>query len=190
MNLLKEASNSWLLTRKWNILNEQSNANYDVANEIIYDTELLKSNLYDYNDVYFLVRDNITIIGHAVTQIASKDAKSESTAIGGAENLDLVMSMYSLIEYNSNYSDTTGSLWFQSKEEATTFDADIGNNNTFKSFKYKAKLFKDKVDQPTPNQANGILKNAAIDLPLKYVSNFWSSLEMPLINCVSFAAGD
>ena len=178
------------MTRKWNILNEQSNTNYDVANEIIYDTEVLKSNLYDYNDVYFLVRDNITIIGHVVTQIDSKDAKGEWTAIGGAENLDLVMSMYSLIEYNSNYSDTTSRLWFQSKDEATSFDADIGSNNNFKSFKYKVKLFKDKVDQPTPNQANGILKNAAITLPLKYVSNFWSFPEMPLINCVLFAAGD
>ena len=50
--------------------------------------------------------------------------------------------MYNLIEYNSNYSEATGSLWFYSKDEATDFNADIANNNKFKFFKYKAKSLK------------------------------------------------
>ena len=50
--------------------------------------------------------------------------------------------MYNLIEYNSNYSEATGSLWFYSKDEATDFNADIANNNNFKFFKYKAKSLK------------------------------------------------
>ena len=50
------------------------------------------------------------------------------------------MSMYNLIEYNSNYSSTMGSLWFYSKDEATDSNADIANDNNFKSFKYEAKL--------------------------------------------------
>ena len=36
LNLLNEASDSKLVTRKWNIVNDQSNANYHVGNEIIY----------------------------------------------------------------------------------------------------------------------------------------------------------
>ena len=60
-----------------------------------------------------------------------------------AEDLDLVMAMYSLIEYSSNYVDTTGSLWFYSKDEAANINADIANSNGFKSFKYKAKLLLD-----------------------------------------------
>ena len=44
------------MTRKCNIVNDQSNANYDVGNEIIYSTEVLKSNLCNYNDAYILVR--------------------------------------------------------------------------------------------------------------------------------------
>ena len=49
--------------------------------------------------------------------------------------------MYNLIEYSSNYYETTGSLWFYSKDEAANFDADIvDNNNNFESFNYKAKL--------------------------------------------------
>ena len=45
LNLLNEASDSKFVTRKWNIVNDQSNANHDVGNEIIYSTEVLKSNL-------------------------------------------------------------------------------------------------------------------------------------------------
>ena len=56
LNSLNEANNSKFVTRKWNIVNDQSNANYDVGNEIIYNTEVLKSNLCDYNDAYILVR--------------------------------------------------------------------------------------------------------------------------------------
>ena len=37
--------------------------------------------------------------------------------------------------------------------------------------------------QPNSNNANGITKNAAIVVPLKYLTNFWWSLEMPLVNC-------
>ena len=48
--------------------------------------------------------------------------------------------MYNLIKYSSNYSETTGTLWFYSKDEATNFDAGISNTNNFKSLKCKAKL--------------------------------------------------
>ena len=66
--LLIEQNNSKFVTRKWNIVNDQSNAIYDVRNEIIYNTEVLKSNLCDYDNAYILVRGNITITWHQVTQ--------------------------------------------------------------------------------------------------------------------------
>ena len=69
--------------------------------------------------------------------------------------------MYNLIEYSSNYSETTGSLWFYSKDEATDFNADIVNDNNFKSFKYKAKLL-GKTIALANNAANGILKKCNI----------------------------
>ena len=81
------------------------------------------------------------------------------------------MPMHNLIEYGSNYSGTAGSLWFYSKDEATNFNAHIANDGNFKSFGYKAKLLGDTVAQ-TDNTANGILKNATIAVPLKYVNNF------------------
>ena len=49
LNLLNEANDFKFVKRKWNIVNDHSNANYGVGNEIIYNTEVLKSNLCDYN---------------------------------------------------------------------------------------------------------------------------------------------
>ena len=102
------------------------------------------------------------------TQVAFKNCapftkcitKIDGTTIDDAENLDLVMPMYSLIEYSSNCFETAASLWFYSKDEATDFNVDIANTNDFKSFKYNAKLLGNAVDQPPPNAAKGILKNA------------------------------
>ena len=73
LNLLNEASNSKFVTRKWSIVNDQSNANYDVGNEVIYNTKVSKSNLCDYNDSYILVKGDIAIIGHQETQVAFKN---------------------------------------------------------------------------------------------------------------------
>ena len=74
--------------------------------------------------------------------------------------------MYNLIEYSSNYSETTGSLWFYFKDEANSFNADIAKDDNFKYFNYKAKLFGNIATQPAPNAANGILRNATIAAPL------------------------
>ena len=91
--------------------------------------------------------------------------------------------MYNLIEYSSNYSETAGCLWFYSEDEAANFDNNIANTDNFKSFKYKAKLLGNTAAQTAPNAANGILKNATIAVPLKYLSNFWKSRGMLLVNC-------
>ena len=167
----KISNDSKFVTRKWNIANDHSNANYDVGNEIIYYTEVLKPNLCDYNNAYILVRGNISISGHQVTQVALKNfasfdkciTKINGTTTDDAEDLDLVMPMYNLIEYSSSYSETTGRLRFYSKHEATNFNADIANDNNFKSFMYQAKL----LENNEADGDNAILKNATIAAPLK-----------------------
>ena len=93
--------------------------------------------------------------------------KIDRKTIDDPEDLDLAMPMYNLIEYSSNYSKTTGSLLFYSKDEATHYNTDITKTNNFKSFKYKAKLLGKTVAQPAPNQANGILQKCNNCWPLK-----------------------
>ena len=64
-------------------------------------------------------------------------AKVDGTTIDDAGDLDLVMLMYNVIEYTSNYSETIGSLWFYLKNEGIDCNADIANTYKFKFFKYK-----------------------------------------------------
>ena len=71
-----------------------------------------------------------------------------------------------MIEYSSNYSETTGILWFYSKDEATNFNANIANIDNFKSFKYKAKLLRN-TEVQDDNATNEILENATITVPFK-----------------------
>ena len=71
------------------------------------------------------------------------------------------MPMYNLIEYSDNCSDTSGYLWGFKRDDITN-NANVTNDNNAPLFKYKANL---------------------ITNTEKYLSNFWRSLEMPLINC-------
>ena len=120
LNLLNEVNSSKSLTIRLNIVNDNSNANYNARNEIIYNTEVLKSTLCDQNDAYILVTGDITITGDNGAEVAFKNCahfiicitKIDGTTIDDAEDLDLVMPIYNLLEYSSNYSDTKGSLWF------------------------------------------------------------------------------
>ena len=89
------------------------------------------------------------------------------------------MPMYNLIEYSDNYAKTTGSLWqyckdipaLNAKDEITRFTL----GNTTDSFKFKTKITGETGDDGT--------KDVEIIVPLKHLSNFWRTLEMPLINC-------
>ena len=90
--------------------------------------------------------------------------------------------MYNLIEYNSTYSETTGTFWFYTEYESFNFNNSISNTDNFKSFKYKTKLFGNTKAQ-ADNVANGIVKHVTIAVPSKNLSRFWRSLEMLLINC-------
>ena len=85
------------------------------------------------------------------------------------------MSMYNLIEYSDNYSDISGSLW-GFKRDGIVNNADATNDDNALSFKYKASIIGNTED-------NGRKNGVKIAVPLKYLSNFWKSLEIPLINC-------
>ena len=116
LNLLNDANDSKFVTVKWNIVNDNWNSNYAAANEITYNTEILKSNVCDHNDAYILVIGDITVVAAPATQVAFKNCapftkcitKIDGTIIDDAEDLDLVMPMYNLTEHSSNYSEVYG----------------------------------------------------------------------------------
>ena len=88
------------------------------------------------------------------------------------------MPMYNLIEYSDNYSETSGSLWQYCKEIPAVNNndevVDFNGANATDSFNFKTKIIGRTND-------DGII-NTEIMAPLKYLSNFWRTLEMPLIN--------
>ena len=92
----------------------------------------------------------------------------------------MVMPMYKVIEYSDNYSKTSGSLWQYCKDIPVINNdgniVDFNGVNATDSFNFKTK-----ITGQTDN--NGRIDNIEIMVPLKYLSNFWRTLEMPLINC-------
>ena len=105
--------------KKFNITNNNSKKNYN-ASEITYNTEVLKFNLCNFNDAYILVTGDITVAAASATQVAFKNCapvkkcitKIDETKIDDAANSYLSRPIYNLIDYSSNYSETTGILWF------------------------------------------------------------------------------
>ena len=84
------------------------------------------------------------------------------------------MSIYNLIEHSVNYSFTSGRLWHFGRDEIMN-NGDVTHDDDAPSFKHKASLIGNTEDDGTKN-------GVKIAVPLKYLSNFWRSLEIPLIN--------
>ena len=106
------------------------------------------------------------------------------TFIDNTEDLDIVMLMYNLLEYSDKYSMTWGSLWNYYRDEINNgADEDAANYRVNKNKTTKSKSFeyKTKIMGRTPADNNA--SNTEAVVPLKYLSNFWRSLDSPLINC-------
>ena len=121
VNLLNDSENesSRFATRKWYIINDQNNAQYGRGNEndatIKYDTKVIKPNLCDYSDAYILVTGDIKVAGVAAnTNVAFKNCAPFTRCVTHvndehvqtAQNLDIIMSIYNLLEYSDNYADS------------------------------------------------------------------------------------
>ena len=146
-------------------------------------TSSIEPSLRDYSDAYVLVTGNISVVGaDDNTKVVFKNCvpfrkcrtEINETFNDEADHFNIGMPMYNLIGYSDNYSDTSGSLWHFKRDEITN-NADVSNDNA-PSFKYKANLIGN-------TENNGTKNGVKIAVPLKYLSNFWRSLEMPLINC-------
>ena len=189
-NLLDSTPNqpSKLRTRNVVEINDEIKGTY-TCNDTKFKTTMLRCNLCDYADPYILVKGTIIITG-AGNDDAAKQADERSkgvtfkncapftkctsrinnTDIDNAQDIDIVMPMYNLIEYSDNYSKTSGSLWHNYKDDP--------NDDITQSESIKSKI---KITGKTPEIGN--TKDVEIIVPLKYLSNFGKTLEMLLINC-------
>ena len=194
-NLLNDESNqpSKFRTRNWVEINDEARGTYSPNKQIKFKTAMLRSTLCDYGDAYILVKGNITVNNAAAGANENNTNKKvifknfapfnncineiNNTQIGNTEYIDIVMPMYSLIEYTDNYSKTSGSLWQYCNEIPAVNDdddiVDFNGANATDSFNFKIKII---------GNYDRII-NVEIMFPLKYLSNFSRTLEVPLINC-------
>ena len=198
-NLLDNASNkpSEFRTRNWDEINDDMRGAYSPNKQIRFKTAMLRSSLCDYSDAYILVKGNITVNNTAADGAAANNtnkkvifkncapftnciSKINNTEIDNAEYIDIVMPMYNLTECSDNYSKTSGSLWQYCKE--ITAEDDAGNIDNFNGANAtNSSNFKTKITGQISD--NGRINIVEIMIPLKYLTNFWRTLEMRLTNC-------
>ena len=207
------------INKKWIEVHDQSgNAEnrYKPSKQIRFKALMLRSDLCDFSDAYIVVKGTITLTktdrrrfidirnrflafknNASFTNCISKinNLHIKDHLIDNAEDLDIVMPIYNLLEFSKNYRKTTGSLWNYYRDEpnnppATNYNAEPITNSA--SFKYKSSITE---KASNANQENGentehgntkTKKNLEIVVLLNYLSNFWRTLDMPLISCEVF----
>ena len=157
---------------------------------------MLRSDLCDCSDTYVWVKGKITVtdpnnnanfdrrltLKHNAPFI-SCISKINDKLVENAEDLDIAMPIYNLLEYSKNYEKASGSLFNYYRDEPKEPTIGDGNNainisiRNSESFDYKTKI--------VGSLAAGELEkdDVEIAIPLKYLGTFWRSLDIPLINC-------
>ena len=162
-NLIDDTSNqpSKFRTKNWVKISDESRGAYNVNSQIKFKTTMLKSSLCDYSDAYILVKGTISVNNTAAADASVNNSNKKvtfkncapftncisevnNTQIDNAKDIDIVMSMYNLIEYSDNYAKATGCLWQYCKDiQARDNNNEIEEftaGNTTDSFNFKAKI--------------------------------------------------
>ena len=207
-NESKQLSKS--VTKKYVEVSSLSNT-YNENKSIRFKTPMLRSNVCDYSDAYILVKGTITVTAPEISNNADniRDKRNRPlisknnapfvsciTRINGeliedADDLDIVMSMYNLLEYSQNYRKTIGSLYNYYRDELSD-DADDNNFDNIKvvnsnTFKYKNQITGNTYNVNAGVQGHDVNKNGTqeveLTIPLKYLGSFWRALNIPLNSC-------
>ena len=186
---------------------------YNENKSIRFKTPMLRSNLCDYSDAYILVKGKIVVTAPGANNNANniRDKRNRPvilknnapfasciTRINGeliedADDLDIVMPMYNLLEHSKNCRKTIGLLYNYYRDELTKDDNDdFANINVVNSeaFKYKNKITRNTYNVNAGADGYDVNKNGTqeieLAIPLKYLGNFWRALNIPLISCEVF----
>ena len=214
INLLSTTPDKMLrvIIDKWIEVHDQSGNNenrYTPSKQIRFKTSVLRSNLCDFSNAYIIVKGTITVKQGSKNSrknrpLAFKNnapfisciSKINNTLIDDAEDLDVVMALYNLLEYSKNQRQATGSLWNYYRDELSddTNDNISPNKNVVNSecFKYKTSIKRStyNIDARITNAENNLVNNPAynddksskkeveIAVPLNYLSNFWRALRI------------
>ena len=197
-NLLGPAHNKVprFITKKWIEVQSQFGNTYNTSKPIRFKTLMLRSDLCDYSDAYVWLKGTMTVTNpnnnaNFDRRLTLKNnapfiscvSKINGELVENAEDLDIVMPMYNLLEYSKNYEKASGSLFNYYRDEPN--EAEIANDNgainisirNSKSFDYKTEI------TGSLDAGEDEKEDFTIAIPLKYLGNFWKSLDIPLFNC-------
>ena len=168
INLLdhEDEDNPRFEIRKWYIANDHNNGNYsrddDVQSIVNFDTEIVRPFLCDYSDAYILVTGNIKVKnGNDATRVAIKNChpftrasfKLNNEQVDTADNLDLTMNLYNMLEYSDNYADTTASVYQYKRSEPRDNNCNVVKlGSALSPFKFQSGLVQKQLT--TPNSEN------------------------------------
>ena len=157
---------------------------------------MLKPSLCNYIDAYILLKGTIPVRNTAASDDNANNANKKvifkncalfincineinNTQVDNAKDIDIVMSMYNLIEYSDNCSKTSGSLWQYYKDIPAVYNdgniVEFNGGNATDPFNFKVKI--------TGETGNNGTKLVEIMVLFKHLNYFWRALEMLLINC-------
>ena len=196
-NLLDDTSNQpcKFKTKNWVKINDELRGTYNVNSQIKFKTTMLKSSLCNHGDAYILGKGTITVNNTAAADADANNTNKKlifknrapftncisevnNTQVDNAKDIDVIMSLYNLLEYSLAYEKTPGSLWQYCKDVPAVDNnnaiVNFTDNNLTGSFNFKVKMTGQTGDDGT--------KNVEIMVPPKYLSIFWRTLEMHLIN--------
>ena len=178
-------------TVKWIEVYGESVGTYNPNKNFRFKAPELRNYLCNWSDAYLIVTGKISVTipndNAYDKKLAPKNnvpfitcvTRINNVLIDHWQDLDLIMPMYNLTSYSKNYQKTSGSLWNYYRDEPSS---GVENNINYsvegsKSFDYKTDLVR-KLEGK-----NRELENIKITVPIKYLSKFFRSLEIPLINC-------
>ena len=203
------------ITKKWIEVHDKSGGAYNTNKQKRFKTPMLRSDLCDYSDAYIVVEGVLSVtieekdrdemnrdfILKNSAPFISGILKINGVLIENAEDLDVLMPMYNLLECSKNYSKTSGSLWNYYRDELTdeTNDDNDPNKNVIKSKSFKNKTSVtgstynvskritgedgNPANNPNYDQNKRGTKEVKTAVLLTYLSNFWRTLDIPLIDC-------
>ena len=205
---------SKFVTREYVRVNSLLNT-YNKNKSIRFKNPMLRSNLCDYSDAYILFKGTNTVTGPGANNSANNITDKQNRPlilknnapfgscitrindelIEDANDLDIAIPMYNLLEYSKNYRKTIGSSYNYYRDELSDaaddnnlYNIKVVNSNTFK---YKNKITGNTYNVDAGVDGYDVNKNGKqgieLAIPLKYLGNFWRALNIPLISCeVSF----
>ena len=151
-NLLRPAHDKVprFITKKWIAVQSHSGNTYNTSKPIRFKTSMLRSDLCDYSDAYVWVKGTIAVINpnNSVnfdrrltlknsTPFILHISKINGELVENAEDLDILMPMYNLLEYSKNYEKTLGSLFNYYRDEPKEHTIGVGNYAVYFNEKFK-----------------------------------------------------